>query len=252
MSRVTARWLSSMRPCNEKTGLIRKSSFCIALSSATVGPVSLPADYHMHTPLCHHATGEPVDYAAQAVELSLAEIGFSDHSPMERDDFDDWRMRSDQLDSYVEKVREAQRRFPQLRIKLGLEVDYLPGHENWIHQLANRHPWDYFIGSVHYVADSWDFDNPKKLSRWKERDPFEVWSAYFTRLDVRGGIRVCFRPSDMLTWRRNSVFTQSRIARIYLMLFWRPRGQRIPPLNSTQRDCEKIAGRSIRAVGFLS
>src|SRR5262245_29185882 len=136
----------------------------------------------MHTPLCHHATGEPVDYAARAVELGLSEIGFSDHSPMERDDFDDWRMLSRDLDTYVAKVREAQRKFPQLSIKLGLEVDYIPGHENWIRSLAARHPFDYFIGSVHYVSDSWDFDNPKKLSRWKERDPFDTWTAYFTRL----------------------------------------------------------------------
>ena len=36
----------------------------------------------MHTPLCHHATGEPVEYAKRALELGLQEIGFSDHSPM--------------------------------------------------------------------------------------------------------------------------------------------------------------------------
>ena len=45
----------------------------------------------MHTPLCHHAVGEPVEYAAQALRLGLTEIGFSDHSPMRQDDFDDWR-----------------------------------------------------------------------------------------------------------------------------------------------------------------
>ena len=33
--------------------------------------MSLPADYHMHTPLCHHAIGEPTEYAAQAVKLGL-------------------------------------------------------------------------------------------------------------------------------------------------------------------------------------
>jgi histidinol-phosphatase (PHP family) len=48
--------------------------------------------------------------------------------------------------------------------------------------LAARHPWDYFIGSVHYVSETWDLDNPKKLSQWRERDPFEVWTAYFERL----------------------------------------------------------------------
>jgi histidinol-phosphatase (PHP family) len=138
----------------------------------------------MHTPLCRHATGEPVDYARRAVGLGLAEIGFSDHSPMPQDDFDNWRMRADQLDEYVAKVGLAQKTFPQLTIRLALEVDFLPGHEDWIRKLAARHPWDYFIGSVHYVSDSWDIDNPAKLSEWKKRDAFEVWSAYFERLTL--------------------------------------------------------------------
>ena len=142
------------------------------------------ADYHMHTPLCQHAVGEPVEYAARAVEVGLEEIGFSDHSPMLRDGFDDWRMRNDQLDEYVEKVRKAQRDFPNLTLKLALEVDYLPGHEEWIRDLAARHPWDYFIGSVHYVSDSWAVDSPYKLSEWKHRDTFEVWSVYFERLTM--------------------------------------------------------------------
>jgi len=146
--------------------------------------MQLPADYHMHTPLCRHAVGEPTEYAARAVALGLKEIGFTDHSPMRRDDFDNWRMRSDQLDEYVEKVRRAQREHPALIIRLGLEVDYLPGHEDWIRDLAARHPWDYFIGSVHYISESWDVDNPEKLSKWKERDHFEVWSLYFDRLTL--------------------------------------------------------------------
>jgi len=146
--------------------------------------MSLPADYHMHTPLCRHAQGEPVEYAARAVAVGLEEIGFSDHSPMRRDDFDNWRMRLDQLDEYVEKVRRAQKDFPTLTIKLALEVDYLPGHESWIKDLAARHPWDYFIGSVHYVSDSWALDNPEEIRKWSERDPFDVWKIYFDRLGM--------------------------------------------------------------------
>jgi len=103
---------------------------------------------------------------------------------MARDDFDDWRMRSDQLDDYVEKVRRAQREFPQLTIRLGLEVDYLPGHEDWIRDLAARQSWDYFIGSVHYVSDDWAVDSPFQLAKWKNRDTFEVWSVYFDRLTM--------------------------------------------------------------------
>jgi histidinol-phosphatase (PHP family) len=136
----------------------------------------------MHTPLCRHATGEPGAYAARAVELGLEEIGFSDHSPMPRDDFDDWRMRLDQLGEYVAGVERVRRDTPGLVVRLGLEVDYLPGQEEWVRGLAGRHGWDYLIGSVHYVEDRWDIDNPNKIARWRDRDPDAVWGVYFERL----------------------------------------------------------------------
>ncbi|MEA2920021.1 MAG: histidinol-phosphatase family, partial [Bradyrhizobium sp.] len=146
--------------------------------------MSFPADYHMHTPLCRHATGEPTELAAQALKIGLTEIGFSEHNPMPRDDWDDWHMLQANLDEYVEKVQKARRDHPQLTIKLAMEVDFIPGQEQWIRDLAARHPWDYLIGAVHYVSDSWDLDNPKRISEWKERDPWEVWSAYFERLTM--------------------------------------------------------------------
>ncbi len=138
----------------------------------------------MHTPLCRHAAGEPSELAAQAVKLGLGEIGFSDHNPMQRDDFDDWRMRLGDLDDYVAKVEQARRDHPGLAIKLAMEIDYLPGHEDWVRDLAVRHPWDYLIGSVHYISDSWAIDNPQQVSEWKRRRPIEVWTAYFERLTM--------------------------------------------------------------------
>lgn len=146
--------------------------------------MSLPADYHMHTPLCGHARGEPAEYARQAIAAGLTEIGFSDHSPMRQDNFDEWRMRLDQLDEYVAKVRQTQKDFPQLAIKLALEADFIPGYEDWVRELAGRYPWDYFIGSVHYVSDSWAIDDPKQLSQWKNRKAAEVWAAYVERLTM--------------------------------------------------------------------
>jgi histidinol-phosphatase (PHP family) len=143
-----------------------------------------PADYHMHTFLCRHAVGSASDVAAKAVERGLREIGFSEHNPMVRDDFDEWHMLQSDLGNYVEQVSKARRDFPQLTIRMALEVDFIPGHEEWIRDLAARHPWDYLIGSVHYVSESWDLDNPRKLSEWKSRDPWDVWSLYFERLTL--------------------------------------------------------------------
>jgi histidinol-phosphatase (PHP family) len=135
----------------------------------------------MHTPLCRHAAGEPTEYAAHAAFLGLREIGFSDHAPLPRDDFDNWRMRADQLDDYIARVQEARHDHPELVVRIGLEVDYFPdpAQEAWIRELAARHPWDYLIGSVHYISSDWAIDDPSQLSKWKAHDPFEVWSRYF-------------------------------------------------------------------------
>jgi len=142
----------------------------------------LPADYHMHTPLCRHAVGTPVELAERAVAVGLQEIGFSDHNPMPVNNYDEWRMALSDLDRYVAAVNEARTSFPQLTIKLALEVDFIPGYEQWVRELRGRYPWDYFIGSVHYLNDKWAIDSPNELSEWKRRDTFEVWTAYFERL----------------------------------------------------------------------
>lgn len=144
--------------------------------------MALPPDYHMHTHLCRHAEGRPVDMARAALAAGLTEIGLSDHNPMPHDDFDNWRMALAQLDEYWEDIERARAECPGLTIRAALEVDYLPGGEDWVRELAARRPWDYFIGSVHYLSDGWDIDNPQKLDRWRARDPWEVWEAYFERL----------------------------------------------------------------------
>ena len=38
-------------------------------------------DYHMHTTLCHHATGTPAQYRKAAAGFGIPEICFVDHAP---------------------------------------------------------------------------------------------------------------------------------------------------------------------------
>ncbi len=148
---------------------------------AIVAPMALGslADYHMHTPLCRHAVGEPVEYARRAAELGLGEIGFSEHCPMAADDFDDWRMLRSEIPAYLEKVEAARQAVPEIPIRLGLEVDYLEGDEAWTDRLAEMADFDYLIGSVHYIAPGWDIDNPKWIGRWAETEVEEIWDAYW-------------------------------------------------------------------------
>ena len=147
------------------------------------------ADYHTHTPLCGHATGAPVEYALAAMAMGLAEVGISDHSPM-LETFDNWRMKFADLDEYLSLVAEARSAVAPFPVRLGLEVDYIRGHEKWIETLANRAPWDFLIGSVHYIAPGWDVDNPKWIGCFDDRPVEEIWSLYFAEYEkcIRSGL----------------------------------------------------------------
>ena len=146
------------------------------------------ADYHTHSPLCQHAVGAPVEYALAAMGLGLAEIGLSDHSPMP-EFFDDWRMDISQMEDYLELVAEARVALAPFPVRLGLEVDFFAGQEKWIETLTNLAPWDYLIGSVHYIGPGWDVDNPKWIGRFDDRPVEEIWGLYFAEYErcIRSG-----------------------------------------------------------------
>ena len=139
----------------------------------------MPADYHTHTPLCRHATGEPEAFIDAALAAGLTEYGISDHAPQIPEPFDDWRMAVAELPAYFDWIDRARSRAAgRMPIRAGLECDWLAGCENWIADLAGRYDWDYLIGSVHYLGD-WDFDNPKWLGRWAQSDVEAVWDHYW-------------------------------------------------------------------------
>ncbi|MES0370881.1 MAG: histidinol-phosphatase HisJ family protein [Mariprofundaceae bacterium] len=141
-------------------------------------------DYHMHTPRCNHAIGTVAEYAEAAVLAGLEEIGMSDHSPMPEAYDRAWRMDRSELDDYLNEVSKAQAGFSgRLVIKAGLEADFHPGTERYVKEMIAAHPWDYVIGSVHYIGD-WAFDNPDEINRWDQCDIEDAYCDYFELLSA--------------------------------------------------------------------
>lgn len=139
----------------------------------------MPADYHSHTPLCLHATGEPEAYVEAAIAAGVSEYGISDHAPVGTSYFDDWRMLHADLPAYAEWIARAKHHAAgRIAVRTGMECDWFPDCRSWIEELRGLSDWDYLIGSVHYLG-TWDFDNPKWLGRWAESDVEEVWSLYW-------------------------------------------------------------------------
>jgi histidinol-phosphatase (PHP family) len=131
-------------------------------------------DYHMHTPLCRHAVGEPLEYAQAAAVAGLQEICMTCHCPMP-DWFDQWpRMRRSELPRYVAMVQEAAEQAP-VRLKLGIEADYYPGTESYVRDMLGEWPFEFVLGSVHVM-------NPQYRERLGRLKPAELVDAYFDEL----------------------------------------------------------------------
>ncbi|NLE64866.1 MAG: histidinol-phosphatase HisJ [Elusimicrobia bacterium] len=136
-------------------------------------------DYHMHTPLCGHAKGDPQEYAARAIEMGLNEIGFSDHAPLLSHRDPTITMDMSQLELYhtmIESVRDELK--DKLTVRIGIEADFLPGYEDRTRALLARYPYDYVIGSVHFISD-WGFDDPIQLKQWDKKDVNKVYRDYY-------------------------------------------------------------------------
>ncbi|WP_420595356.1 histidinol-phosphatase HisJ [Deinococcus sp.] len=140
-------------------------------------------DSHLHTPLCGHATGQPREYAQAALEYGLAGICFTDHSPMPAWYDAPWRMKRAQLGEYVQVVQDVQQEFAgRLDVRLGLEADFHPGTEGYVREVLAEYPWDYVIGSVHYLG-AWGFDNPEFKGEYDQRDLTDLYREYYALVE---------------------------------------------------------------------
>ncbi|MBA2362323.1 MAG: histidinol-phosphatase HisJ family protein [Chloroflexia bacterium] len=139
-------------------------------------------DYHMHTYLCGHAVGSAEEYVLAAIQGGLVEVGFAEHIPMywlppaQRDPT--IAMPEESFEGYVRTVLDLRDAYPEITVRLGVEADYVPGHEDRLEAILAPYPWDYVYGSVHYV-DGWGFDNPAYKHRYMEWQIETLYERYF-------------------------------------------------------------------------
>ncbi len=146
-------------------------------------------DYHMHTPLCGHAVGEPSEYVEQALKVGLSEIGFSDHAPLVSHEDARYTMNHRQLPLYHEMMDRVCKKYPKFTIKIGIEADYIPGFESQTKAIVDAYPYDFVIGSIHFI-DAWAFDDPDEQIKWKDKNIDQVYRDYYKllRMSAESGL----------------------------------------------------------------
>ena len=151
-------------------------------------------DYHMHL----ERGPWTLEWLERFVEVArargLTEIGFSEHPHRFRECRAMYPPRgaiprwvddqcTESLESYVRLVEEARR--AGLPVKLGVEWDFFPGYEVELERLLRAHPWDYAIGSVHWLPPQeaggvwWGFDTTQQAAEWETRDVLQTYRRYF-------------------------------------------------------------------------
>lgn len=143
----------------------------------------LKFDHHTHHNRCGHARGCLEDYVQAALALGLEEVGLTDHAPIYWQEGDHpvpgSAMARSHLPAYVDEVLSLRRKYDgRIRILLGLEADFVPGTEEIYREALAPYPWDYLIGSVHYVGGAHIYHQ----SRWHSGQPAEEQYAEYFRL----------------------------------------------------------------------
>jgi histidinol-phosphatase (PHP family) len=137
-------------------------------------------DYHIHTARCCHASGTMDEYLAEAERKGLAEIGFADHLPLEMlgcEPDDQVTMLPAELPDYLADV-ERIRQKASIPVLTGIEADYLPGRESVTAAVLAAYPFDYVIGSIHFLED-WDFTHPRYVEQYRKADVDLLYEQYF-------------------------------------------------------------------------
>jgi len=149
-------------------------------------------DYHMHL-RAHGSASEELDHTAEAVERyveqarerGVDEIGITEHVYYFRETRDFWslpyqleRSRAE-LRDYCDAVLEAKSH--GLPVKLGLEVDWVPDRADELAEVLEPYPWDYLIGSVHWIGG---LAVDQKPGLWAGSTVEEVWALYARELEA--------------------------------------------------------------------
>lgn len=159
---------------------------------------------HSHTEFCPHGSGDDVELMIQkAIQLGFKKYCITEHAPLpdafsseyagEETGLTEASMTMSDLPAYFKKCHQMQAKYgADLAIKIGFEIDFLPGYEDWLRDFLSTYgpQTDENILSVHFMrgADDkfWCVDDTmpdfKKGLLQHQPDGQKLYQQYFKAL----------------------------------------------------------------------
>ncbi len=106
-----------------------------------------------------------LEYCEVAHERGLRQMGITEHDRY-LDDID------------LAAFQEARELSQDVELRLGIEIDFVPGAEERMERDANALPYDYVIGSVHRV-DNEEVDHPDHQEIYEKWETYDLYEAYY-------------------------------------------------------------------------
>jgi len=125
-------------------------------------------DYHLHV-VAHGDRPMTVEnilaYCEVAKKRGIRQMGITEHDRY-LDDID------------VAAFQEAREKSEDVELRLGIEIDFVPGAEERMDHDGSALPYDYVIGSVHRVGGE-EVDQPLDRSIYEKMDAYDLYAAYY-------------------------------------------------------------------------
>jgi histidinol-phosphatase (PHP family) len=183
-------------------------------------------DYHLHLrpdgteQLAADAFTEAniARYLDAAKAAGIEELGVSEHVYRFRQALEVWshpywvEQATDDLDEYCEFVRT-------MPLRLGVEMDWIPGAGERIEKLLGARDFDYVVGSVHFIGEGENAVDDPDWDAWgTSGDPEDVWTRYFTYLAdaARSGLYdILAHPDLVKVWGKGKPVPDGDLTRFY-------------------------------------
>src|SRR5215203_4188977 len=128
-------------------------------------------DYHLHV-IAHGDRPMTVDniiaYCEVAKSRGLRQMGITEHDRY-RDDID------------LAAFQEAREKYQDVELRLGIEIDFVPGAEERMDRDGSALPYDYLIGSVHRVQGE-EIDRATDQGIYDRYETYDLYAAYYANV----------------------------------------------------------------------
>ena len=112
-------------------------------------------NYHTHTFLCGHASGEIEDYIKYAIQNGIKYMGFSEHFPIrfENGMQSGYRLKVEDIEYYFFTLKSLREKYKdKIDLKIGFEMEYYPTLFDEMLKSAKEYGGEYLILGQHFCS----------------------------------------------------------------------------------------------------